>query len=176
MQKILNIGSGSKKIKGAVNLDIAKGKNVDIVHNLNKKPYPFKDNTFDKVTGEHVAEHVEDTISMIEELYRITKPGGIIRLVVPHHASGNACGNVTHVKFFNHMAFVNLSYEANLKDSDELLKSAKYKLKIKELKITMGRLKFLEGFVNRFMKLYDYYLCYIIRPMNIVVEYEVLKP
>jgi len=39
----LDIGCGSKKTKGSIGLDIVKHKNVDIVHDLTKFPYPIKD-------------------------------------------------------------------------------------------------------------------------------------
>ena len=40
----LNFGCGPEIMKGYVNMDILKLSGVDVVHNFNKFPYPFKDN------------------------------------------------------------------------------------------------------------------------------------
>ncbi|MEK6954514.1 MAG: hypothetical protein AABX01_05875 [Candidatus Micrarchaeota archaeon] len=48
----LNRGSGiTKQKEGWVNLDIVKSEGVDVVHDLNKFPYPFKKSTVEKVNA-----------------------------------------------------------------------------------------------------------------------------
>jgi len=84
--KYLNIGCGnhySNKMEW-INIDfISHGKNV-IKHNL-LRGVPFKDDTFDLVYHSHVLEHFskEDGIHLIEECYRVLKPGGILRIAIP---------------------------------------------------------------------------------------------
>ena len=39
----LNLGSGSKILKGYVNVDKFQYYNPDVVHDLEKFPYPFED-------------------------------------------------------------------------------------------------------------------------------------
>ena len=79
VMKKLNLGCG-KDIKpskeGWINLDNVKLKGVDIVYNINKFPYPFKNNEFDKILCSHILEHVNDIIKTLKELSRITKKGG----------------------------------------------------------------------------------------------------
>src|SRR3989344_2310598 len=41
-EKILDLGCGNHKIPESVGVDFVKIPGVDIVHNLNKIPYPFK--------------------------------------------------------------------------------------------------------------------------------------
>ena len=103
----LNIGAGPLKIEGAVNLDIDPGLEPDVVHDLTQFPYPFEDNTFDYVHCSKVIEHLLDTIPVMEEIGRITKPGGLVYVAVPHFASGMACGDPTHVSFFSTTTFKN---------------------------------------------------------------------
>lgn len=45
---------------------------------------PFDDNSQDYVYSSHCLEHVSDYRSVIQDWYRVTKPGGYIITVVPH--------------------------------------------------------------------------------------------
>ncbi|MEK6925734.1 MAG: class I SAM-dependent methyltransferase [Nanoarchaeota archaeon] len=104
--KILDIGCGNHKIKGAIGLDSSKIEGVDVVHDLNKFPYPFKNNTFDLIHASHVLEHLETPLDKIlNELCRICKPKGRIRVIVPHALSVTAFSDPTHKKFFTWHTF-----------------------------------------------------------------------
>ena len=78
--KKLNVGCGEKPMNGYVNLDVCKFKGVDVVHNLDKFPYPFKDNTFDEIRAEQVIEHVNKFPEVMRELCRILKPNGVLKI------------------------------------------------------------------------------------------------
>ena len=47
--KILDLGCGNKKREGATGVDYNDRTAADIVHNLNEFPYPFEDNSIDKI-------------------------------------------------------------------------------------------------------------------------------
>jgi len=72
---ICEIGSGNRRLSPSIiNLDLEKGKNVDIVgdaHNL-----PFRDQTFDLVFVIAVLEHVKNPFTVAKEIHRILKTGG----------------------------------------------------------------------------------------------------
>jgi predicted SAM-dependent methyltransferase len=72
--KKLHIGCGRDIKNGFVNLDSVKLPGVDVVHNLNKYPWPFKKDHFDYVYASHVLEHLSSIIDPMEEIWRITKP------------------------------------------------------------------------------------------------------
>ena len=100
MMKKLNIGCGGDIKKGYINLDKSKTKGVDVVHNLDKHPWPFPSNYFDEVYGQDVIEHVKDLFKAMQEIYRISKHNATIRLIVPYwHSSGAFYPN--HHYFFN---------------------------------------------------------------------------
>ena len=105
--KKLNIGCGRDIKKGYVNLDVTKIEGVDIVHNLNKFPYPFKDNTFGEIYASHVIEHIEDFKKIMNELHRILRTGGKLIVRVPHF-SCSAAFYPHHKIFFKHNSFANI--------------------------------------------------------------------
>ena len=80
----LNLGCGHFKKEGYINVDIFKQANPDVIHDLEKFPYPFKNACFNIIEADHVLEHLNDVIKVIGELNRILKPQGILVIRVPH--------------------------------------------------------------------------------------------
>ena len=101
----LNLGCGNDIKAGFVNLDINPGHGVDVVHNLDKFPYPFKDDTFDEIRAYSILEHVADLMKTMSELHRILKPGGRLDIIVPHYNGPLAWGNPTHIRTFTYESF-----------------------------------------------------------------------
>ena len=64
-KKKLNFGCGTRIMKGYVNLDIVKHKGVDVVHDLNKFPYPFKNGEFDEIYARFILEHLGDLVKVM---------------------------------------------------------------------------------------------------------------
>ncbi len=105
-KKILDVGCGNHKVPGATGVDFLKIPGVDIVHDLNKFPYPFKENTFDVIYANQVLEHLDaDLDRILFELCRICKPGGKIKITVPHALSVGAFSDPTHKRFFTYFTF-----------------------------------------------------------------------
>src|SRR3954462_7038271 len=46
---VLDVGCGSAKWPGAGGLDISAGTDADVVHDLDVRPYPFDDDSFDQI-------------------------------------------------------------------------------------------------------------------------------
>ena len=103
---MLDIGCGKLKTEGAIGLDRVKLNGVDIICDL-EKPLPFDDNSFDEINAYHVMEHIVNYIPLIEEIHRILKPDGILKIRVPYYISPNAVENPTHVRFFGYQSFRN---------------------------------------------------------------------
>lgn len=105
MKKVLEIGAGNNPYKSnegevITTLDIIKLENVDIVHDLNDTPFPFKDNSFDVVMASHVLEHLDNYTICLKELKRILKTKGKIIIKVPYFASPCAFSDPTHKHYF----------------------------------------------------------------------------
>ena len=81
----LHIGCGPFVMEGWLNVDIQCHR-PDIRYMDAGKPYPFPDHSFDYIYSEHLFEHlsVEEQTVMLQECYRILKPGGRMRLAMPN--------------------------------------------------------------------------------------------
>jgi predicted SAM-dependent methyltransferase len=101
----LNLGCGSDIRSGYVNLDVSPLPGVDVVHNLAKLPYPFEDNRFDEIVAFNILEHLPDTIGVLEELWRISRPGGVLHVRIPYWNSLDGITDPTHVRWFNQYTF-----------------------------------------------------------------------
>lgn len=47
---------------------------------------PIRDGAFDFLLSSHMLEHHQDTIRTLDEWKRVLKPGGVMFLILPHHA------------------------------------------------------------------------------------------
>ena len=97
-KKHLDIGAGTGTLIGMVHdrlglessavdytdsLMQRSGQKVDIV-NLNEDRLPYPDNHFDVVTLTEVIEHIEHDRDVLREIYRVTKPGGLVVVTTPN--------------------------------------------------------------------------------------------
>lgn len=105
MKTKLNLGYGKDIKEGYLNVDIEKSEGVDIVMDLNKYPWNFKDNTFDEIIVDMILEHLDSKIKPMEELIRIAKQGAIIKISVPWYASKGALCHIDHKQFFSEGTF-----------------------------------------------------------------------
>lgn len=82
--KMLNVACGSRYHREWVNIDFAPAS--DLVKKVNVlEGLPFDNDSFDVVYSSHFLEHLspEQAKFFLRECYRVLKPGGIIRIVVP---------------------------------------------------------------------------------------------
>jgi len=78
---VVNIGAGTTRLPGVVNLEIANGENIDIIGY--SSVLPFKNESVDAVITQEVLEHVGDFLDLIAEIHRILKVGGQFFCQVP---------------------------------------------------------------------------------------------
>lgn len=100
--KALDIGCGPNKQKlddrfDIIGMDWYPFDGVDVVRDL-MRGIPFCDDYFDVVIAKHVIEHFADNdlIFLVDEIWRVVKPGGIIEVVVPDITSPNRYRDPTH--------------------------------------------------------------------------------
>ena len=122
----LNLGSGSKILKGYVNVDKFQYYNPDVVHDLEKFPYPFEDNSVDEILLSHVLEHIGQNPdvfnNIIKELYRICKNNSIVDIRVPHPRHDDFISDPTHVRPITILGLQ--LYDKNLNEKWEKINAA----------------------------------------------------
>src|SRR5579863_3567563 len=94
--RILDVGCGINKKPGAIGLDRNPSSRADVLADLDRFPYPFRDSAFDGLQAIHVIEHVSDVIRAMEEFHRIVRPGGEVLIVTPHYTDFSSFCDPTH--------------------------------------------------------------------------------
>ena len=102
---MLDIGCGNRKRPGAVGIDINPDTDADVVHDLNSFPYPFPDSSYDDIFMDNVLEHLDNVVGVMEEIHRISKPGGLVKVIVPYFRARWAFIDPTHKHFFTTESF-----------------------------------------------------------------------
>jgi len=103
--KRLNLGCENEYKEGWFNLDFDKRVKADAYHDLNKFPWPFKDNEFDEILVANVLEHLSDVSKVMMELYRISKDKGILYISAPHFSNPFRWTELEHKSCFSHITF-----------------------------------------------------------------------
>lgn len=161
--KELDVGCGNFKRSGAIGLDSAKIEGVDVVHDLNKIPYPFKNGEFDVIHAKHILEHLDIPLDeVMKELLRILKPDGVIKVEVPHALSVSAFADPTHKKFFTIYTFDYFGNNVQSYYTKVKVKIVKKKFIYRTGRITSILMKPFELLINLAPKFYSTFFAFII--------------
>ena len=172
----LQLGCGRHLIPGWWNTDLRELPGVDQAVDL-ERPLPFETDSVDEVFGRSVIEHVQNIQSLMAELYRVTKPGGILRFLVPHPSGIFAFRDWTHVRFFTLHTF---DFYVEGTPFDFYYPGVRFNILERKLQFTTGRfafLNFLSWVVNLHPALQDIWerFCWIFPMDNILFTLEVVK-
>lgn len=171
--KILDIGCGKNKKQGAIGVDMHKTPATDVLCDLDRFPYPFQSDTFDKIYMTDVLEHLQDIKTVMDEVCRIAKPGADVFIRVPHFSSTHAYGDFTHKHFFNTESF---DYFTGGFEQYDFYSEAKFrKMGIKINFWRFHRISGISFLANRFPLFYEKYLAFIFPAMNIEIALKTIK-
>lgn len=102
----LDIACGQRKQEGFVGVDIWKGSSVDVVHDLDKFPWPFKDASVSEAFCSHYIEHTKDLLKWFDEVHRILVPGGKCTIIAPYYNSMRCWQDPTHTRAISEATFL----------------------------------------------------------------------
>lgn len=115
----LNLGSGAKRIPGYLNVDYSPECSPDIVMNLEETPWNLETDSVSHIVMHHVLEHLGQTpasfLSIMKELYRISKNDAVIEIIVPHPAHDDFISDPTHVRAITPQMLTLFDKEENLR-------------------------------------------------------------
>ena len=174
--KILDLGCGNDKYKSKndviIGIDNARISGVDVIHDLNRIPYPFKNNEFDMIYTSHTLEHLNNLDEVFQELIRITKNRGRIKIRVPHFSCGVSYRDPTHKKLFSYFTFDYFTDEC-------FYTKSKFKIVNRKLNFTGQAFTFLNYIFNPIINLsplfYERFFCWILPCAEVIAELEVRK-
>lgn len=168
----LNLGAGLDIKASWVNHDGLKLPGIDVVHDLNKTPWPWADNTFSEVFASHVLEHVSDLVACMKELKRICKPGAIIRTQSPHFSCGVSWRDPDHKRLFSAFTF---DYFSDF----SFYAPVKFKINSRKFNFTRTEMTFLNPIINPLINLfpaiYERFFCWLLPTAEVLVDLEVIK-
>ena len=106
----LEIGCGVKKVRkeGYIGLDI-KDYGQEILWDV-ELGIQLPDNSCSNIFAQHVFEHIEDLIGVINECWRILEPNGELWIIVPHKDSVKSL-IPSHVRQFDKWTFDFFQFE-----------------------------------------------------------------
>lgn len=106
---LLDIGCGDHKQDGFVGMDIRKMPGVDIVHDLESFPWPLPDESVAMAASSHVLEHIDPArgvfLNLMNEVWRVMKPGGRFAINVPYAGSPGYWQDPTHCNGITEMTW-----------------------------------------------------------------------
>lgn len=166
----LNLGCGNDHKKGYINCDISPEVNPDKVVDLNKFPFPFKDNSIEEILLYHVLEHFHEPIKIFEELYRICKNNAIIRIKAPYFSHESAFSMLDHYHQFTWTSFDALekNHACHWQSVGDF--------KIIKKKLIWRKPCFLAQWIfNLIPRVYQEFLCWIFPAKEIQIILKVIK-
>lgn len=111
----INLGCGSKRIDGFVGVDIGPGADVtmDVASFLQALP----DGCVAEIYSRHFLEHVEPgaLLPLLRQMDRVLKPGGTLKLIVPHFSNPYFYSDPTHRQPFGMHTFSYLCQTSSLR-------------------------------------------------------------
>jgi SAM-dependent methyltransferase len=113
----LNLGCGYDRREGWLNVDAWAPCEPDQVLDIEVTPWDLPSDAFEHVLLNHVLEHVgadfQVFAAILRELYRVTAPGGLVEIRVPHVRHDTFWADPTHVRAFTPLTFHMLSQRQN---------------------------------------------------------------
>jgi len=102
----VNLGCGTDYRPGWLNCDRNNRVRADVYFDFERFPYPLESATAEEIHMLQVMEHLDGIPDILDELWRILIPGGILHIEVPYGKSDWALQDVTHKHCYTERSFV----------------------------------------------------------------------
>lgn len=175
-KRTLDVGCGINKFPGAIGIDRNPRSRADVICDLDRFPYPFRDNSFTSLRAVHVIEHVSDVIRAMEEFHRVVSPSGRVLIVTPHYTDFSSFCDPTHRWHLNSFSFRYFGPDHGGYDYYSGARFGEVSVHVRLLAFWrwLG-FEFLVNRFPRFRRFWEYYLCFVVRGKVMELEFEVIK-
>jgi len=173
--RILDVGCGINKKPGSIGIDRNPRSRADVIVDVDRFPYPFRDSSFDALQAVHVIEHVSDVVRTMEEFHRLVRPGGEVYLATPHYTDFSSFCDPTHKWHLNSFS---LRYFGSDHGGYSYYSNARFEETVYVRLLHLWKYLGLEWLINaspRLRKYWEYYFCYIVRGKVIEWRLKVVK-
>ncbi len=172
--KILDLGCGNAKEEGAVGIDYHSSPGVDVVHDLDVYPWPLESDSFDMVVCKHIIEHLSNVIKAMEEIHRILKRGGVVKIYTPHISNIMSFKDPTHKWHFTLGSFD--YFIKGLQENEVPYTDVSFELVKKQLVFTNNFLTPLAKVISKLStKTYEKHFCHILSAKEVHIEMQAIK-
>jgi SAM-dependent methyltransferase len=101
----LNLGCGRDRRPDCLNVDLRAEVGPDLVHDLDRHPYPLPRHHFTQIQALDVVEHLADIRAFMDEVHELLAPGGTIEITTPHYSCANSFTDPTHLHHLGCFSF-----------------------------------------------------------------------
>lgn len=169
----LNVGCGSDIRKDWVNAD-KFAPNVDAVLDFDSLESwrQFKDNYFDEVLAQHVIEHSANPTQFMEQIYRVSKPNAVVKIVAPHFSLLRSIGNLEHYRAgigINTFVYLEPNYRR------AYLSGARFKRINYSLRVEGWFKPITQWLADKFPRFYEHRIARFIPIEEITIKLQVVK-
>jgi SAM-dependent methyltransferase len=170
------MGPGREKAFG-IKVDNLLSVRPDLLVDLNRAPYPFRNDSFDGVYAFSVVEHLDNFFGVLGELHRIVKPGGIVAILTPHFSNDGSFIDPSHKLHLSARSFDYFIEGTELFATYGFYSKVRFRLveRLVMIEPPWNHLPGLQRLINRAVTVYERHACYLIRGRGLYVELEVVK-
>lgn len=173
----LHLGSGLSPLAGATTVDLNQAVRPQVICDLNNTPWPFADNSFETIVALSIVEHLDNFLAVMGEIHRVTRPGAMVNILVPHFSSGAAFVDPTHKQhlsarscdYFIEGCATGMDYGFYVPYRYELVRC------FVELAPVCRYLPGAAWLARRHTAFWEDYLCYVLRGAGIFWQLKVMK-
>lgn len=172
---MVDVGCGRNKRPGSIGVDRNPRTAADVLADIDRGGLPFRDGSVGAISLVHVIEHVSDIVATLEEAHRVLRPSGRLLIETPHYSDASSFADPTHRWHLSSFSFRYFTEDGGF-DYYSGCRYRQVRLEVKLLRL--WRLLGFEFAVNRsraFRKLWEYYLCFLVRGKALVFEFEAVK-
>jgi len=178
--RVLNLGCGHAKrdfpeasrASEIVGVDHSPASQADVIHDLDRFPYPLESSSFDLILLQDVIEHLDDIPSVMAEVHRVARPGAVVRIRTPHFSSWYAYNDPTHRHYLG--VFALDGFDAA--QPNALYATARFeRVRRRILFPRLWRMTGMAALANRFPARWEQLFAFIVRAENLEFELRAAK-